>query len=158
MCSAYIQNRDISIDELLQYMPGPDFPTGGRVINKDDIPTIMRTGHGSVKIQGLYKVEKNNLVFYEIPYGQTIEGLVAEIGQACEEEKIKDVEEEHVTMYESLIDPKETMWEKLLIHEFTEVCNYYTCMEDEVDERIKKTWELFLNMRMDSSPFFFLIP
>ena len=74
-------------------LPGPDFPTGGRVINKDDIPTIMRTGHGSVKIQGLYKVEKNNLVFYEIPYGQTIEGLVAEIGQACEEEKIKDVEE-----------------------------------------------------------------
>ena len=74
-------------------LPGPDFPTGGRVINKDDIPTIMRTGRGSVKIQGLYKVEKNNLVFYEIPYGQTIEGLVAEIGQACEEEKIKDVEE-----------------------------------------------------------------
>ena len=74
-------------------LPGPDFPTGGRVINKDDIPTIMRTGHGSVKIQGLYKVEKNNLVFYEIPYGQTIEGLIAEIGQACEEEKIKDVEE-----------------------------------------------------------------
>ena len=74
-------------------LPGPDFPTGGRVINKDDIPTIMRTGRGSVKIQGLYKVEKNNLVFYEIPYGQTIEGLLAEIGQACEEEKIKDVEE-----------------------------------------------------------------
>ena len=74
-------------------LPGPDFPTGGRVINKDDIPTIMRTGHGSVKIQGLYKVEKNNIIFYEIPYGQTIEGLVAEIGQACEEEKIKDVEE-----------------------------------------------------------------
>ena len=74
-------------------LPGPDFPTGGRVINKDDIPAIMRTGHGSVKIQGLYKVEKNNIVFYEIPYGQTIEGLVAEIGQACEEEKIKDVEE-----------------------------------------------------------------
>lgn len=62
--------------------------------------------------------------------------------------EIKDVEEEHVTMYESLIDPKETMWEKLLIHEFTEVCNYYTCMEDEVDERIKKTWELFLDMEL----------
>ena len=44
--------------------------------------------------------------------------------------EIKDVEEEHVTMYESLIDPTETMWEKFLIHEFTEVCNYYTCMEE----------------------------
>ncbi len=62
--------------------------------------------------------------------------------------EIKDVEEEHVTMYESLIDPTESMWEKFLIHEFTEVCNYYTCMEDEVDERIKKTWELFLDMEI----------
>ena len=62
--------------------------------------------------------------------------------------EIKDVEEEHVTMYESLIDPTESMWEKFLIHEFTEVCNYYTCMEDEVDERIKKTWELFLDIEL----------
>ena len=62
--------------------------------------------------------------------------------------EIKDVEEEHVTMYESLIDPTESLWEKFLIHEFTEVCNYYTCMEDEVDERIKKTWEIFLDMEL----------
>ena len=74
-------------------LPGPDFPTGGLVINKDDIPNIMRTGHGSVKIRGLYNVEKNNLIFYEIPYGQTVEGLVAEIGQACEEGKIENVED-----------------------------------------------------------------
>ena len=62
--------------------------------------------------------------------------------------EIKDVEEEHVTMYESLIDPNESMWEKLLIHEFTEVCNYYTCLEDEVDDRIKKHWEIFLDMEL----------
>jgi len=62
--------------------------------------------------------------------------------------EIKDVEEEHVTMYESLIDPSESLWEKFLVHEFTEVCNYYTCMEDEVDERIKKTWEIFLDMEL----------
>jgi DNA gyrase subunit A len=73
-------------------LPGPDFPTGGIVINKDDIPNIMRTGHGSVKIRGKYKVEKNKVVFYEIPYGQTVEGLVAEIGQVCEERKIEGVE------------------------------------------------------------------
>ena len=62
--------------------------------------------------------------------------------------EIKDVEEEHVTMYESLIDPTESFYEKLLLHEFTEVCNYYTCMEDESDERIRKTWELFLDMEI----------
>lgn len=62
--------------------------------------------------------------------------------------EIKDVEEEHVTMYESLIDPTESLYEKLLIHEFTEVCNYYTCMEDEVDTRLKKLWELFLDYEL----------
>lgn len=62
--------------------------------------------------------------------------------------EIKDVEEEHVTMYESLIDPTESLYEKLLLHEFTEVCNYYTCMEDESDERIRKTWELFLDIEI----------
>lgn len=58
--------------------------------------------------------------------------------------EIKDVEEEHVTMYESLIDPTETIYEKLLLHEFTEVCNYYTCMQDEKDEKLKLVWEEFL--------------
>lgn len=63
--------------------------------------------------------------------------------------EIKDVEEEHVTMYESLIDPNESLWEKFLVHEFTEVCNYYTCAEDEVDERIKKYWEICLDMELE---------
>ncbi|MBR2068148.1 MAG: hypothetical protein IJ877_00150 [Candidatus Gastranaerophilales bacterium] len=62
--------------------------------------------------------------------------------------EIKDVEEEHVTMYESLIDPNETMFEKLLLHEFCEVCNYYTCLEDETDENLKKHWEIFLDIEL----------
>ena len=86
-----------AIDQYLRgeepMLPGPDFPTGGQVINKNDIPGIMRTGHGSVKIRGRYKVEKNSIIFYEIPYAQTIEGLVAEIGQACEEGKIDGVDD-----------------------------------------------------------------
>lgn len=61
--------------------------------------------------------------------------------------EIKDVEEEHVTMYETLIDPNETMYEKWLLHEFTEVCNYYNCYKDETDERIKLIWEE--NMQME---------
>ena len=81
------------LDEKEPMLPGPDFPTGGIVINKNDIPAIMRTGHGSVKIRGKYKVEKNNLIFYEIPYGQTIEGLIAEIGEVCEEGKIDGVDD-----------------------------------------------------------------
>ena len=74
------------VDGKEPMLPGPDFPTGGIVINKDDIPNIMNTGHGSVKIRAKYKVEKQNLVFYEIPYGTSTEALIAEIGKVAEEE------------------------------------------------------------------------
>lgn len=63
--------------------------------------------------------------------------------------EIKDVEEEHVTMYESLIDPSESLYEKLLLHEFTEVCTYHNCYEDEKDALIKPIWEEFLAMELD---------
>ena len=69
-------------------LPGPDFPTGGIIINSKDIPQIMKTGHGSVKVRGKYKIEKNNIVFYEIPYGTTIEGLLTEIGDVCDSKEI----------------------------------------------------------------------
>lgn len=83
------------IDGKEPMLPGPDFPTGGIVINKNDIPAIMASGHGTVKIRGQYKIEKGNIVFYEIPYGTTIEGLVAQIGDAAEEiENITDVRDE----------------------------------------------------------------
>lgn len=73
---------------------GPDFPTGGIVINKNDIPNIMRTGHGSIKIRGKYKIEKDrNIVFYEIPYGTTIEGLLTEIGKVCDSKDIEGISE-----------------------------------------------------------------
>ena len=84
------------MDNKEPMIPGPDFPTGGVVINKDDIPGIMKTGPGSVKVRARYKVEKKKLVFYEIPYGQTIENLIAEIGKVAEEEipEISDVHDE----------------------------------------------------------------
>ncbi|MFI3300554.1 MAG: hypothetical protein R3Y28_03950 [Candidatus Gastranaerophilales bacterium] len=63
--------------------------------------------------------------------------------------EIKDVEEEHVTMYESLIDRSETMLEKLLLHEYCEVCNYYTCYKDEPNEKMKHIWELFLSYELE---------
>lgn len=69
-------------------LPGPDFPTGGIVINKDDVPKIMKTGHGSVRIRGKYHLENNNIVFTEIPYGETTETLMLQIGEACDKEEI----------------------------------------------------------------------
>ena len=62
--------------------------------------------------------------------------------------EICDVEEEHVTMYETLVDPNETMLEKWLIHEFTEVCNYYNCYKDEVCDKLKLIWEEMMQMEI----------
>ena len=75
----YVEGKD-------PMLPGPDFPTGGIIINKNDIPNIMNTGHGSVKIRAKYKIEKQNIVFYEIPYGTSTEALIAEIGKVADEE------------------------------------------------------------------------
>ena len=74
------------IDDKEPMLPGPDFPTGGMIINKNDIPNIMKTGHGSVKIRAKYKLEGQNIVFYEIPYGTSTEGLIAEIGEIAEKD------------------------------------------------------------------------
>lgn len=82
------------LDDKEPSLPGPDFPTGGIIINKNDIPNIMKTGHGSVKIRGKYKIEKDkNIVFYEIPYGTTIEGLLTEIGKICDAKEIEGISE-----------------------------------------------------------------
>ena len=80
------------IDGKEYTLPGPDFPTGGIIINKDDIPGIMATGHGSVKVRGKYNIEKQNIIFYEIPYGTTIEGLLSEIGIVCDKKEIEGIE------------------------------------------------------------------
>ena len=80
------------IDGKEYALPGPDFPTGGIIINKDDIPGIMATGHGSVKVRGKYNIEKQNIIFYEIPYGTTIEGLLSEIGIVCDKKEIEGIE------------------------------------------------------------------
>jgi hypothetical protein len=63
--------------------------------------------------------------------------------------EISAVEEEHVTQYESLIDPTETMLEKWVMHEFNECANYYTCYMTEVDPRIKTIWEQFLSFEIE---------
>ena len=69
-------------------LPGPDFPTGGLIINGKDLPEIIKTGKGSVKIRGKYNLEDNNIVFYELPYGVGTEALMEEIGVACDEGRI----------------------------------------------------------------------
>ena len=73
----------------------PDFPTGGVIINKEDMPKIMETGHGSIKLRARYNVEKDKIIFYEIPYGETIEGLISQVGEACEKKEIEGISDIH---------------------------------------------------------------
>ena len=70
---AYMKNPDITTAEMMQYIPGPDFPTGGIVANKDDLAAIYESGMGKIKIRGKVEVEKQKggkerLVITEIPY------------------------------------------------------------------------------------------
>lgn len=74
-------------------IPGPDFPTGGIIINKNDIPSILKSGHGSVKVRGKYRIEKQNIIFYEIPYGIKTEDLLSEIGKVCDNKEIEGINE-----------------------------------------------------------------
>lgn len=73
----------------------PDFPTGGVIINKEDMPKIMETGHGSIKLRARYNIEKDKIIFYEIPYGETIEGLISQVGEACEKKEIEGISDIH---------------------------------------------------------------
>ena len=70
---AYMKNPDITIAEMMQYIPGPDFPTGGIIANKDDLPAIYESGIGKIKIRGKIEIEKgkggkDRMVITEIPY------------------------------------------------------------------------------------------
>jgi len=62
--------------------------------------------------------------------------------------EIASIEEQHVTQYESLIDPDETWIEKWVMHEANEVYNYYSCLQAERDPRLKSIWELFLDFEI----------
>jgi hypothetical protein len=62
--------------------------------------------------------------------------------------EIASIEEQHVTQYESIIDPSETWLEKWVLHEATEVYNYWSCVESETNSRIKKIWERFLDYEL----------
>ena len=83
------------MDGGIPQLPGPDFPTGGIIINKKDIPKIYEMGHGTVKIRARYKVENNKIIFYEVPYGETIEGLLTELGEVCEKKEIEGIIDAH---------------------------------------------------------------
>lgn len=89
------QNPGCDIKEILNYISGPDFPTGGTIINKDELPAAYLTGKGRARIRGEYVVESDkkgdSIVFTSIPYKVSKEDLVKEIDKLCEEGKLEGI-------------------------------------------------------------------
>ena len=98
---AYIDNRLLTVEELMQYMPGPDFPTGGIIANKSDLLQIYETGAGKIKLRGKIEVElgrrkadRDKLVITEIPYtmvGAGINKFLMDVADLVETRKLTDV-------------------------------------------------------------------
>ena len=101
-CSWGCHNLGDVANAIYSYMDGtvpvisaPDFPTGGLIINGNECPDIISKGRGTVKIRARHRVEGNKIIFYEVPYGQTIEGLLKELGDVCEKKEIEGVSDAH---------------------------------------------------------------
>ncbi|MBH1940384.1 DNA topoisomerase 4 subunit A [Mobilitalea sibirica] len=85
---AYMDNPNITVQKLMEYIPAPDFPTGGIIINKDDMVNIYETGEGKIRIRAKVEIEngdngRKNIVITEIPYSvagnktKLVEGLAS---------------------------------------------------------------------------------
>ena len=96
---AYMKNDEISTKQLMKYVKGPDFPTGGIVVNKDDLPGIYESGTGKIKVRGKVEVEemkggKKRLVISEIPYTMIGAGIGKFLNDVCslvETKKTSDI-------------------------------------------------------------------
>ncbi len=96
---AYMKNPDITTEEMMDYIKGPDFPTGGIVVNKDELLNIYETGMGKIKIRGKVEIEKvkggkERLVITEIPYpmiGANIGKFLNDVCALVESKKTNDI-------------------------------------------------------------------
>ena len=103
-CQAYLRDRDISDSQLLKYIKGPDFPTGGTIINKKELREIYRTGTGRIRVRAKFDLEelktgRKNLIITDIPYSfagnktRLIESLIDMVNTRKLEE-VSDIRDE----------------------------------------------------------------
>ena len=93
---AYIDNPEISIDELMTYIKGPDFPTGGIIYGREGIKKAYRTGRGKITIRSKFTVEtdkkgKERIVFTEVPYGVNTTNIIKRINELAENKVIEGI-------------------------------------------------------------------
>ncbi len=101
LVQAYIDNPELTTEEMMQVLPGPDFPTGGIIANKKELPEIYETGSGKIKLRGKIEVElgrrkadRDKLIISEIPYtmiGAGINKFLVDVADLVESRKLPDV-------------------------------------------------------------------
>lgn len=94
--AAYIDNPEISIDELMTYIKGPDFPTGGIIYGREGIKKAYRTGRGRITIRSKFTIEtdkkgKERIVFTEVPYGVNTTNIIKRINELAENKVIEGI-------------------------------------------------------------------
>ena len=95
-CVAYIDNREISIDELMQHIKAPDFPTGGVIYGMEGVKAAMHFGRGRVVVRGKVTVEakaggREQLIITEVPYQVNRDSLTNRIGELVNEKVIEGI-------------------------------------------------------------------
>lgn len=95
-CLAYIDNNEISIDDIIKIIPGPDFPTGGIILGRSGFDSAARMGRGSVVMRGRHKIEKKSggkvaIIIEEIPYQVNKAKLVEKIAELVKEKRIEGI-------------------------------------------------------------------
>ena len=101
LCAAFVDDPDMSIDDMLEIMPGPDFPTGGIIANKSDLKEIYTTGTGRIRIRGRLELQpgrrrsdKDKLCVTEIPYtmiGSGIGKFMSDTAQLVEQKLLPEI-------------------------------------------------------------------
>lgn len=121
-----IDHDDATLDDLLQYIQGPDFPTGGVIYGKDSIRTAYATGRGGIVVRGVAEVVEGNkgrhqIVITEIPYALNKESLVIKIADLVKEKKItgiSDIRDESARgSVRIVIDLKKDAYPKKLLNQ-----------------------------------------
>ncbi len=95
-CIAYVDNNEISIEDLIKHVKGPDFPTGGTIFGFEGVRAAMHTGRGRVVLRGKVNIEtgpggREKLVIYEVPYQVNIDNLAAKIGEITAEKIVEGI-------------------------------------------------------------------
>ncbi|AJP71173.1 DNA gyrase subunit A [Sphingomonas hengshuiensis] len=94
-CLAYIDNGAVTLEELMEIVPGPDFPTGAIILGRSGCRSAYQTGRGSIMVRSRYiteqRGERRSIVLTEIPYQQGKNALVEKIAEAAKEKRIEGV-------------------------------------------------------------------